>query len=177
MSEAQVEPQVVEYGPVRVIGMYYRGKNENKEITALWDREGGFLSRMGEVAQPPDQYYLDSGRHPAFGLCRCLPGETDGSFEYIAATLAAAEAPIPDGMIEAMIPAGTYLAFPVAGLEKLPEVWNAAHGWMAAHPEWKSYCTGPEDCDCANHPNFELYPPDFGCDHKLFIYLPVKARS
>ncbi|MGE5532587.1 MAG: GyrI-like domain-containing protein, partial [Bacteroidota bacterium] len=177
MRETTSEPHIVQYGPSRVIGLFYRGKNENREVPGLWDGENGFLSRMGEVVQPEGAYYLDSGRHPAYGLCRCIPGATDGTFEYIAAVPAAADAPIPEGMIEALIPAGTYLVFPVAGLDKLPEVWNASHEWMGAHPEWKSYCTGPEDCDCANHPNFELYPPEFGVDEKLFIYLPVKPAS
>lgn len=164
------EPQVVEFGPYRIIGMRYAGKNENGEIPALWDREGGFIARMGEIKTPP------ANAGVCFGLCRCLPGVTDGSFEYIAALPAAADAPVPDGMVEARIAAGAYAAFPVPSLAGLMEAWNTTGAWMAAHPEWEA-CCGPGGCDCANHPCFELYPPGFDGQGGLFIYVPVRRRA
>jgi predicted transcriptional regulator YdeE len=176
MTATSLEPEIVEYGPCRVIGMRYVGKNEHGEVPALWGGESGFIARFGEVVSPPDAKWQDSGRHPAFGLCRCLPGVTDGSFEYLAATVAAADAPLPEGMVEATIPAGQYAAFPVDGLARLREAFGAAQEWLAAHPVWGGYCDR-EGCDCANHPAFELYPPDFGDDGQMFVYLPVRPRA
>lgn len=166
-------PEIVQFGPTRVIGLSYIGNNENQEIPRLWDGENGFISRFGEVQSPPDAKWQDTGRHPAFGLMRCVPGATDGTFEYIAAAPATIDAPIPDGMIEATIPAGTYAVFPVSSLAELPQAWPVVYDWQNAHPEWAGYCDS-ESCDCANHPAFELYPPDFGDHGQLFIYLPVR---
>ena len=88
------EPKIVEFGPYRVIGMRYAGKNEHGEIPALWHGEGGFVFRFSEIKTLP-------GADISFGLCRCLPGVTDGSFEYIAALPATSDALIPEGMVEA----------------------------------------------------------------------------
>lgn len=167
-------PEIIEFETCRVIGMSYVGKNENKEIPALWDSENGFLRRMGEVVSPPAAKWKGTDRHPAFGICRCFPGATDGSFEYIAAVPATADAPIPEGMVEATIAAGTYAAFPVPSLDALHAAWQAVGEWQKAHPEWVGYCDN-EGCDCVNHPAFELYPPDFGDQGQLFIYVPVRA--
>lgn len=162
------EPQVVEFGPYRVIGVRYVGKNENREIPAMWEND--LLPRMAEVKSPPP------GPHLAFGLCRCLPGVTDGSFEYIAAVIAADDAPVPEGMVEASVAGGTYVAFPVESLEVLMEAWKALPQWLDAHPEWEPYC-GKDRCDCDTHPSFELYPEDFGEKGKLFIYMPIKPKA
>jgi len=171
------EPKVVEFDGCRVIGLQYAGKNEHGEIPALWGGETGFVARMGEVQSPPEAKYGDTGRHPVFGICRCLPERTDGAFEYVAGVVASADAPIPDGMIETRLSAGTHLAFSVQGLEQLSAVWGQAHTWLSEHPKWVGYCTGLKECDCANHPSFELYPPDFGIDGLMFIYLPVRAEG
>lgn len=169
-------PEIVAFGPCRVIGLSYVGRNQNREIPALWSGEGGFISRFGEVQSPPDAKWQDTDRHPAFGLMRCAPGVTDGTFEYIAAAPATADAPIPAGMVEATIAAGTYAVFEVPSLEALGAAWQAIGEWQKAHPEWVGYCDS-ESCDCVNHPSFELYPPDFGEHGKLFIYLPIRPSS
>ena len=79
-------------------------------------------------------------------------------------------------MTEADLPAGTYLAFRLAGLAELPAAWEAIPGWLAAHREWRPFCS-EEGCECADHPGFELYPPEFGADGEFFIYVPVAPRG
>ena len=174
--ENATEPTRVEYGPVRVIGLRCAGKNEHGEFSALWGGATGFIARMGEVISGPEGKYEDSGRHPVFGLCRCLPGVTDGSIEYIAGVIAAPDAPIPPGMVEAYIPRATYVVFPLIGLDQIMPTWQAVPAWMAEHPEWQGYC-GPQGCDCAAYPAFEFYPPDFGVDGQMFIYVPVRTSE
>lgn len=171
-SEEKTEtggPQIVEFGPFRVIGMSYKGKNENKEITELWGGPNGFITRVKEVETPETTDF-------SVGLCRCIPGVTDGSFEYIAGLPAKDDAPIPNGMVEANIAFGTYAVFPVESLDVLGDAWPKAYTWFESHPEWEGYCT-PEKCDCENHPSFELYPADFGKDGKLFIYIPIHKKG
>lgn len=159
------EPRVAEFGPCRAIGMRYVGKNEQGEIPALWHQ--GFMPRMGEIAP------LEGG---AFGVCRCLPGATDGSFEYIAA-LRAGEGgpPAPEGMVEVSIPRAQYVIFHVRHLGEIHQAWEYLRNWFPEHPEWEAYC-GPSGCGCAEYPTFEYYPPDFGEGKPLYLYAPVRAR-
>lgn len=165
--EKAIEPEIIEFGPYRAIGMSYTGKNEDGEIPELWQGENGFMSRMNEIDAL-------EGQPMAFGICRCLSGATDGSFEYVAAIPAKPDSAIPDGMIEANVAAGTYAVFPVPSLSDL-YIWNVASKWVEAQTEWEGYCNplGNGNCDCFEHPAFELYPPSFPIDGKLFIYMPI----
>lgn len=163
------EPVVKEFGPYRAIGMNYKGKNENQEIPSLWSGPDGFISRMKEVKPY-------NGPFMSFGLCRCIPGATDGSFEYIAAVPAADDAEIPEGMIEVQIPRCSYIVFPVRNLGELSQTWNATQGWFAAQSEWETYCGPTQGCDCANHPFFELYPAEFNGSNEMFLYSPVRKK-
>lgn len=162
-TQAGPEPQIIEFGPYRAIGMSENGKGD---FAALWER---FMPRVGEITMPAASAF-------SFGICRCLPGATDGKFEYVAAIPAAADTQIPEGMIEVPITACTYVVFPVASLAELPGKWEQSFKWFAEHPEWQGYCH-PDNCDCANHPSFELYPADFSSNGKLFIYLPIQPVS
>lgn len=165
LNRSGSEPRIVEFGPYRTIGISCVGKGA-ADFVAVWDAESGFLARMCEVDAAP-------GTDFAVGMCRCVPGVADGSFEYIAARPAGPDASVPKGMIEAPIAGGTYAVFPVAGLDDLMRGWNATREWLEAHPEWDSYCN-EQSCDCANHPSFELYPPGFTPEGELFIYIPLR---
>jgi predicted transcriptional regulator YdeE len=169
---SQIDPEIVEFGPYRVIGLSCIAKNENGEFAALWGGENGFVSRMSEVKLP-------EGDRFSVGLCRCVPGVTDGSFEYVAASPATADAPIPDGMIEARISACKHAVFTVNGLAEIMAGWEQVGKWLASQSEWATYCTVAEggECDCVNHPFFELYPSDFGTRGVLYIYVPIKSKS
>lgn len=159
--------EIIEFGPYRVIGMRYIGKNENGEIPALWGGENGFIKRAAEIAKSENIEKI------AFGLCRCIPDVTDGTFEYIAAVPVSEDAQIPTDMVEVMIPAGTYAAFPIESLNALD--FEQLGTWLELHPEWDGFCT-PTGCDCATHPNFEMYPETFCTDGKLFIYMPIRKK-
>jgi len=173
MSTSTPEPKIVEFGPFRIIGMNYVGKNEAGEIPDLWGRPNGFLARMSEVRMPEGAGDHATGDHLAFGLCRCYPGATDGTFEYVAAVPAAADAPIPDGMVEAAIGQSAYAVFESPTLKEIGATWGAAMAWMGQQTKWRGFC-GPDECDCANHPSFELYPPGYDDDGPLLIYMPVR---
>lgn len=150
------------FGPYRAIGVRYAGKNENQEIRKLWEE---FLPRQGEIAKP--------GRAGAFGVCRCIPGATDGSFEYVAAFEARPDAPLPEGMIEVAIPEGEYVRHRFVGVENCMQAWQEAAGKLAADAEWTGFCNGPGDCRCAERPCFEYYPPEFDGRGPAWVYIPV----
>ena len=160
------EPAIKTFGPQRVIGIPYRGKNEQGEIPTLWEKD--FLPRMQELG-------CTGTEGVAFGICRCIPGKTDGSFEYIAGCSVTATTPVPSGMIEIQIPQGQYMILPVPTLSQIGNAWCYSHEWFDKHPEWDAYC-GPNGCDCVTHPGFELYPPEFNGDGPLFLYFPLRSK-
>jgi hypothetical protein len=126
------------------------------------------MARIGEIP-------IRDGEVPYFGICRCALGAENGEFEYIAAAPASDDAPVPEGMMEVTIPACTYAEFPVSGLSVIGEAWTKAAAWVEANPQWKGFCDGnPEGCGCIATPSFELYPPNFGEDGKLFVYMPIQ---
>ncbi len=164
MSQSQVE--VKQFGPYHIIGMSYVGKNENNEIPRLWERQ--LIPRCKEIETPE--------RASAFGICRCVPGMTDGTFEYIGAMEAKAGAAAPDGMVAAEIPRADYVVIPVAGLSEVRQAWGKIPELLAGLTEWTPLC-GPEGCECATHPSFEYYPPEFQGEGPLFLYIPVKKKA
>ena len=160
------EPVIAAYGPQRIIGMSYVGKNEHGEIPELWGKT--FIPRMQELG-------CDGDPGIAVGICRCVPGKTDGTFEYIAGCTVSATTVIPTGMIEVTIPQEQYLIIPVPTLSQIGDAWNYTRNWFGEHPEWDAYC-GPDGCDCVKHPSFELYPPEFNGEGPLFLYMPLKSK-
>jgi predicted transcriptional regulator YdeE len=164
------EPRILDYGPQKLIGLG-RVVKTSEDCKNVWADQHGFVARMGE-AQP------SGGQVPYFGICRCAAGAEPGAFEYIAAMPAAAGAPVPEGMAEFTLPAGTYAEFPVAGLADIGRVWGYTAEWLAAHPEWQGFCDGdPDGCGCVEHPAFELYPPGFDESGGLFIYVPLRPAE
>jgi len=153
------------FGPFRAIGVRYTGKNENQEVTKLWD---AFLPRHSAIGMPESA--------PAFGVCRCLPGVKDGAFEYVAAFAARPDAPLPEGMMAVEIPRGDYFVYRFDSLAECKQAWEKAAGALAADPAWTGYCNGPDDCQCATHPCFEYYPPEYCGSGPAYVYLPVRHK-
>jgi predicted transcriptional regulator YdeE len=153
------------FGPYRAIGVRYAGKNQNQEITELWGR---FLPTRNAIAMPENA--------GAFGVCRCLPGVKDGSFEYLAAFAAVPEATVPGGMVEVDIPRGEYFVHRCESIQDSQQAWQEAAKTLAASPEWVGFCNGPDDCQCATHPCFEYYPPEFSGTGPFYLYLPVHPK-
>ncbi|MGE5489178.1 MAG: GyrI-like domain-containing protein [bacterium] len=158
--------EIVGAGPFRIIGISYTGKAESSEMQELWDRK--FLPRLGEIQKP--------AAYAGFGVCRCVPGAKDGTFEYIAAVEADANSPVPEGMMEVEIPRGDYAVISVPNLSEIMQGWQSAAAAVAAAPEWEAYC-GPAGCECATHPCFEFYPPGYKDDGPFSIYIPVRRKA
>jgi predicted transcriptional regulator YdeE len=153
--------QILEFGPFEVAGVSYIGKNEAGEIPALWNAE------------------LFAGADPAkgcFGICRCVPGRTDGTFEYIAAIQPRDGAESGASMPRLTIPRGVYAVFGVPSLAEIKPAWQRAAAEVAELKGWEPYC-GKEDCECATHPSFEYYAPGFCGDGRLEILMPLRRRG
>lgn len=150
---------ITSFGPYRAVGMSMSCRFEGREIPSLWER---FLLRIGE---------LDTAGTGSFGFCRCIPGATDGSFEYVAAVAVNPGAVVPPGMIAIDVPAGDYAVGDVARIADVRSRWEQLANAVTAS-DWTPYC-GPQGCDCAFHPSFEHYPPDFLSDGPFQVYIPV----
>ncbi len=163
---APFETSIIEFGPQRIMGISLITANENGEVPALWGSEGGFSTRMDEVQQP-------KGGAPCFGVCRDVPGITDGRFEYIAAVGASADAILPEGMVELSLPKAQYLSITVPGLEHISAAWNYISRWCAEHPEWRGYCD-QSGCECTEYPAFEYYTSEFMTTNRFYVYVPIR---
>jgi AraC family transcriptional regulator len=149
-----MEPQIVHLPAFDVVGLLYQGKNENNDITQLWDK---FLPRVEEIKHTaPD----------AFGICGAV--EEDGSFSYLAGFQVSDMGEVPEGMKHWLVPEQTYAVFPCT-LQNIPETFNHAYkNWL---PQ--------SDYQSSSGVDLEFYPPEFDAavGTGMFVYIPVKASN
>ncbi len=162
MSESNGEFQVVEFGPLRGIGLAMQVKDDAGDFGGLWQQQ--LFPRAGEVVRP--------AQAGAMGVYRCVPGATDGTFEYLALLEATADAPVPAGMLALNLPRTHYAVFPVAGLAALGAAWARTSALLEAQKVWLPYC-GRQGCRCAECPAFEYHAWDSRTTGKVLIYVPV----
>ncbi len=163
------QPQIIDFGPVRVVGFSYIGANKNNEIPTMWEKQ--ILPRAQEVCR--------GKQVPAFGACRCVPNakpEDGHIFEYIGGFQADGDMVIPPGMVEIFLPQSQYVAIEVPSLKDIPAAWQSTGKVMADLPQWQTYCN-ENYCRCADHPGFEYYPTDFCTTGRLYIYVPITKKT
>jgi DNA-binding transcriptional MerR regulator len=157
-----MEPKIVDFPGVTVVGIKYVGKNEQQEIPHMWD---GLNQRWAELQHP-------SGL--AYGVCRgCTPEEAatapEGSFAYLAGAEIGADGRVPAGLEAWTVPPGLYAAF-ACTLGTLQDAY--AYVWQTWLPNSTAYASRPA-------PDFELYPATFepnGGNQDMFIYIPIQAK-
>lgn len=160
------KPEVRTFGPCRVIGVSYVAGKGNCDFAGVWAKR--LMPRMGEIGKVATPGY--------FGICRCIPGATDGTWEYVAAVEAKADAAVPAGMVAIQIPACEYAVFAVKSLTEIGAAWPAATK-VAGEMEGFEPCCGAKGCQCATHPAFEYYPPGFQGDGGLYLYIPIRRGA
>lgn len=156
IKENEMEPVKYETLPAfKVMGMKYRGKNENQEISAMW---GTLNTRAHEIPMVGEC---------AFGVCLMLPGEQEGVFEYIAGFKVSPAAQPPEGMLVIDVPENRYAVFEHRGsLQTLGSTYKRIAEW------WKSSGHQP-----VGEYDMEVYDDkfkDFSPDSIFYIYEPVK---
>jgi AraC family transcriptional regulator len=150
-----MEPKIESRPAFRVVGMKYRGKNEQNEIPQLW---GEFAARVAEVQNRVEA-------HGTYGVVGNFVEET-GEFDYVAGLNVDPAAEVPEGMVSWDVPAQTYAVFsctlPTIGdtIKHIHETWLPASGHRHAG--------GPE---------LELYDGKFNPhdpDSLMYIYIPIE---
>ena len=148
-----MEPRIVEKPAFTMVGIRYRGRNQNQEIRQLWET---FMPRVPEIPHI-------SG--PAYGYSCMLEGAADGEFEYIGGFEVSHVAdPLPEGMESLSLPAHRYAVFPTTLATFVPDMHHIYEEWLPA--------AGYQP---ATRWMFEYYSAAFTGENSPFdVYVPVR---
>ncbi len=159
-KEEAMQPKIVNRPAFKVIGLSYVGKNENGEISQMWNRFNQTCQGIKSI-----------NNKEAFGLCfSTVEGPArPGEFEYVAGFEVADDKETPAGMVYRQVPAYKYVVFTHHGkLNTLGETYQYI------------YNTGLAQAGLAVHPDkfdMEVYDEDFlfgSDDSKLYIYVAIQ---
>ena len=148
-----MEPELKSKPAFTVVGMKYRGKNENNEVPQLWAR---FQSRMREIKHIAG---------PAYGVMDNYDEKT-GEFDYVAGFEVDSAADIPEGMVSVAVPEQTYAVFTCTLLTLAKTFEYSYKTWLPQSGYQR--LSGPE---------FELYDESFNLideTSKMYVYIPVQ---
>lgn len=151
-----MEPAVLEREAFRLVGMEYRGRNENGECSRLWNE---FRTRVPEIKNRVhnDVFY-------GFETFDVKSQE----LIYLAAVEVSDLADLPAGMSTQLVPASRYAVFPIPAVMKdIPK----AIGEVYERRLPASGLEGAADWD------FEYYDRDFVPNSAaacLHLYVPIK---
>lgn len=138
-----------------VVGVLYRGKNENQEIAKMWNDQ--FFEDIKKVKNvvDPDIFY---------GVCDKFDCETK-EFDYVAGIGASCLCGVPAGMVGKVIPDQEYAVFKTK-LCDIMETYNYIYNtWFQQ-----------EGCKILPGPSFEYYDKDFCKEEILRIYIPIESK-
>lgn len=156
-KEQKMEPVKFETLPAfKVMGMKYRGKNENGEISDLWDVLNPRCAEIPAIGQC------------SYGVCLMESNAPDGVFEYIAGFKVASDAVPPKGMVVVDVPENKYAVFEhVGSKETLMNTYHLiATEWF---PRSGMKPVGGFDMEVYDE-KFKYFAPD----SIMYIYEPVK---
>ncbi len=152
-----MEPKIVSKPAFTVVGMHYRGMNQNQEITKMWEVFG---PRIREIP-----YKVNS--RLSYGIC-LMPGDlAEGEIDYMAGLEVERLEGIPVGMSSCVVPAQQYAAFPCT-LTTLGKTYEyALQTWMPNAGYRR-----------AVGPDFEFYGENFSPRHPRYsmmhVYIPIE---
>ncbi|MHB9133993.1 MAG: GyrI-like domain-containing protein [Armatimonadota bacterium] len=154
-----MEPKIVDKEAMLVVGLKYTGKNEHREIPALWD---DFLPRCREV-----QHIAEP--NVCLGVCGDM--QADGAFSYLAGVPVTVEADISEGMVAWHVPAAKYAVFTHRGPLDGENSLASTNAYI--YREWLP-ASGYQRADT---PDLELYDHRFAFGQEqseMDIYIPIK---
>lgn len=158
-KEINMKPEIVTLPAFKAAGYSYIGKNENAEISQMWDR---FLPRIDEPKR--------TDAHTSYGLCLMNnPEAKEGEFEYVASVEVADGQNLPQGMVYREVPAHKYAVFTHHGkLDNLRDTFDYIFSTGLSQAGLQAHASGFD---------MEVYKDDFefGADtSKMYIYVALQ---
>ena len=151
-----MEPKIVHLPAFTVVGMKYRGKNDQNQIPQLW---GQFVPRMGEIQHK-------AGEDATYGVMYDFD-EATGAFDYVASLKVTQAADLPAGMVGVEVPAAQYAVFECT-IPTIGPTYQQIQAWIAQ-----------SEYENAGTPDFECYGPGFDPQDPssvMSIYMPIKEN-
>jgi len=153
-----MEPRIVSKPGFTVVGVKYRGKNENQEIPEVWGEFGSRFSDFKHRSEEGIAYGAMDNYDPDIG-----------EFDYVAGVAISSSKGQPADLTVWDIPGATYAVFTTT----LPAIRSAFdsiyHDWLPA-----------SDYQRQSGPEFELYDERFDPqdpESELDIYIPVERKQ
>jgi AraC family transcriptional regulator len=150
-----MEPKIVSRKSFTVVGMHYRGKNEQNEIPQMWQALGPRVPEIKHISNDKVAYGISDNMDPA-----------TGEFDYIAGFEVSRVEDLPAGMVNWEVPEGRYALFTTT-LPTLGQTFkHAYHEWLPK----SGYEHRPG-------PDFEIYDEEFDPGDpgaEFDIYVPIK---
>lgn len=161
IKEKEMELELKKIAPFKVVGLLYEGKNEHGEISKLWDA----FNRRGNELCP-------ASTKEVYGVCRMIPGRTDGSFEYVAAVRRDDLSNLPAGTVVREVPACTVAVFRHHGAaDTLHDTYQKIYGEWLPSSAYQPLEPGL-DMEVYNE-EFTFFAPD----SVMYIYVPVRPKA
>ncbi|MHB1356513.1 MAG: GyrI-like domain-containing protein [Anaerolineae bacterium] len=156
-----MEVQIVSKAAFTVVGVKYRGKNENHEIPQLWDKE--YLPRMAEIMHR-------SELNVSYGLMGNYDPKS-GEYDYVAGAEVSDATDIPQGMVIWQVLAQAYAVYPCILLE-IGAAWDYMYQTWLPNSSYQH----------ADAPDFEYYGAEFTTSTdpakaRMYLYVPVVPRT
>lgn len=152
-----MEPKVVQTEAVTVLGLRYRGRNQQNEVFQLWQ---ALHQRMGEIGHLVDD-------RVAYGISDNMDQAT-GEFDYVAGYPVTREGEAPEGMVLWEVPGGTYAVF-TCTLPTIGQVFDYAYKtWI---PQSDYGCAGGADVERYDE-RFDPAEPS----SEFELYIPIQAH-
>lgn len=146
---------IVEKPAFSVVGLQYRGTNENDEIAQMWN---DLVPRIREIE-------FAAPSMVSYGIITEFDNSTN-EMEYVAGVEAEDVSDVPEGMVHVEVPAQTYAVFSTT----LPALHDTI---TQIYDEWLP----DSDYERADGPEFELYDENFDPndeDSELYLYVPIE---
>lgn len=153
-----MEPKFKTKDAFVVIGLKYRGSNDNNEIPKLWNQFSKKVSLIKPLATEPIN---------AYGICHSFDMDKN-EFDYIAGLEVKNDSDEPLGMVKFEVPKQEYAVFETTLPNIMTTINNIYNKWLPS-----------SDYARTEGPEFEYYDKDFDPekeDSTLSIYVPVKKK-
>jgi predicted transcriptional regulator YdeE len=157
MEVWEMEPKIEEKAAITVMGLKYRGKNENLEVHALWEQ---FAARQDEIKRPAEPGV-------SYAVIHNLD-TTSGKFDYVAGIAVKSRTALPKDMVKVGVPEGVYAVFDCT-LPELANTYTQIEAWLLSSGYQR-----------AAHMDIECYGESFEPSQDMFemeVWVPLEGAN